>query len=48
MRNSNQSNTIRKTGHQVVQEKLRDLNESLKTADLTIVYESIRKADASK
>lgn len=44
MRNSNQSNTIRKTGHQVIQEKLKDLNESLKTADLSIVYESIEKA----
>ena len=48
MRNSNQSNTIRKTGHQVIQEKLKDLNESLKTADLSIVYESIEKANISK
>ena len=31
----------RKSGEQVIQEKLKDLNEYLKTADLTIVYESM-------
>ena len=31
----------RKSGELVVREKLRDLNEALKTTDLTIVYESV-------
>ena len=30
-----------KSGEQVIREKLKDLNEALKTADLTIIYESV-------
>ena len=35
------ASVLPKSGEQVIREKLKDLNEALKTADLTIVYESV-------
>ena len=38
----------RKNGNQVIREKLKDVNEYLKTVDLTIVYESVGTQTNSK
>ena len=35
----------RKTGEQLIHQQVKELNEYLKTVDLTIVYESIGKAN---
>ncbi len=48
MRTKIQTQQVRKSGQQLIQEQLKELNTYLKTADLTIVYESIKKADTSK
>ena len=48
MRTKIQTQQARKSGQQLIQEQLKELNTYLKTADLSIVYESIEKANASK